>query len=240
MKIILSGYGKMGHVLEELLTAQGHEIVGVVHPGLFASACDVPGEADLIVDFSYPGNLENTLARAVETGCAVVLGTTGLKDVDVEKIRAASKHAPIVFSSNYSLGVALMKKVCAMLAETLMPDFDCEIAETHHNQKADAPSGTAKTLLQAIDPDGEYEHVFGREGITGARGKEIGVHALRGGNIAGIHSVSFFGEDEVIEIKHTAISRKIFAAGAVKAANWVAGRAPGLYNMDDVIQASEE
>ena len=107
--------------------------------------------------------------------------------------------------------------------------------ETHHNQKVDAPSGTAKMLLKAVDPDDSFDHVYGREGVPGARGHEIGIHALRGGTVAGEHSVFFFGVDETLEFKHTAASRRIFAAGAMRAARFVVGQPAGLYNMDDVL-----
>ena len=125
-----------------------------------------------------------------------------------------------------------------MVAPALKDSFDIEIVETHHNQKADAPSGTAKMLLKAADPDNEFEHVYGREGITGKRGREIGIHAVRGGTVAGEHSVFFFGEDETLELRHSAASRRIFAAGAVRAAYFVSGRSAGLYDIDDVIDAN--
>ena len=122
-----------------------------------------------------------------------------------------------------------------MVAPALKDSFDIEITETHHNQKVDAPSGTAKMLLKAVDPDDSFDHVYGREGITGARGREIGIHALRGGTVAGEHSVFFFGQDETLEFRHSAASRRIFAAGAIRAARFVADKPAGLYNMDDVL-----
>lgn len=237
MKIILVGYGRMGQMIESTLLREGrHEIIGVVHPGMFASPFDVPGKADALIDFSYPGNLDQTLAYGRETGCALVIGTTGLSKAQIDSIEEASSHAPIVFSSNYSLGVAALKKAVSLLSEMLMNSgFDAEIVETHHNQKADAPSGTAKTLLSLLDPQNEYEHVYGRSGQVGARKKEIGIHAVRGGTMAGEHSVFFFGEDETIELKHSAASRQIFVTGAVQAMKFVVGRANGLYSMDDVL-----
>ncbi|MBQ6375193.1 MAG: 4-hydroxy-tetrahydrodipicolinate reductase [Clostridia bacterium] len=237
MNIILCGYGKMGVMLEGMaLQSDDMSILGVVHPGLYDSALDVPGKADIIIDFSYPGNLEAILERARLDGAAVLIGTTGLSEAQLQKLRDASSELRIMHSSNYSLGVAVMKRAAAMVASALGDGFDIEIVETHHNQKVDAPSGTAKMLLQAVDPDDSYAHVYGREGVTGARGREIGIHALRGGTVAGEHSVFFFGTDETLEIRHSATSRRIFAAGAMRAARFVIGQPAGLYCMDDVLR----
>lgn len=238
MKLILAGYGKMGMMIESLLRPRAEvEILGCVHPGLFESPWDVPGKPDVIIDFSYPGNLETILARAEDAGAAVVFGTTGYTEPQLVRIRQAAHNIAIVHSSNYSLGVAMMRRALEMVGPMLLKcGFDAEIIETHHNQKADAPSGTAKIFRDAIDPDCEYAQVYGREGIVGARGKEIGMHAVRGGTVAGEHSVCFFGEDEVLEFRHSAASRRIFAAGAVRAMDFACGRAPGLYGIDDVLE----
>ena len=237
MNIILCGYGKMGVMLEGMaLQSDDMSILGVVHPGLYDSALDVPGKADIIIDFSYPGNLEAILERARLDGAAVLIGTTGLSEAQLQKLRDASSELRIMHSSNYSLGVAVMKRAAARVASALGDGFDIEIVETHHNQKVDAPSGTAKMLLQAVDPDDSYAHVYGREGVTGARGREIGIHALRGGTVAGEHSVFFFGTDETLEIRHSATSRRIFAAGAMRAARFVIGQPAGLYCMDGVLR----
>lgn len=236
MNIILCGYGRMGLMIEQLvLQSEDMQIIGVVHPGLYDSALDVPGKADVIVDFSYPGNLETILERARRDGAAVVIGTTGYNEAQAALIKEASRELRIMWTSNYSVGVAILRKAVAMVAPALKDSFDIEIVETHHNQKVDAPSGTAKMLLKAVDPDDSFDHVYGREGVPGARGHEIGIHALRGGTVAGEHSVFFFGQDETLEFKHTAASRRIFAAGALRAARYVVGQGAGLYNMDDVL-----
>ena len=211
------------------------QIIGVVHPGLYDSALDVPGKVDVIVDFSYPGNLETILERARRDGAAVVIGTTGYNEAQAALIKEASRELRIMWTSNYSVGVAILRKAVAMVAPALKDSFDIEIVETHHNQKVDAPSGTARMLLKAVDPDDSFDHVYGREGVPGVRGHEIGIHALRGGTVAGEHSVFFFGQDETLEFKHTAASRRIFAAGALRAARYVVGQGAGLYNMDDVL-----
>lgn len=236
MNIILCGYGRMGAMLESLaLQSDDMNILGVVHPGLYNSAEEMPGTADVIIDFSYPGNLDGILARAARDNAAVVIGTTGYTEAQLEQIREASKELRVMHSSNYSVGVAVLKRAAAMVASALGGSFDIEIVETHHNQKVDAPSGTAKMLLKAVDPDDSYDHVYGREGVPGARGHEIGIHALRGGTVAGDHSVFFFGPDETLELKHSAASRRIFALGAMRAARYVLTQPAGLYNMDNVL-----
>ena len=235
MQVILCGYGKMGHILEEMLVSRGDTLAGVVHPGLFASAADIPDHADAIVDFSYPGNLDGTLQRAMQTGCACVIGTTGLSEAQKQQIASAARFAPIVYSANYSIGVAVLCHAVRLAAQSLPQDFDCEITETHHRQKVDAPSGTAKMLLSAVDPDDMLPRVYGRQGIVGARGREIGVHSIRGGTVAGEHVVSFFGNDEILELRHSAGSRRIFAAGAVKALDFAVAQKNGLYSIDDVL-----
>ncbi|MGX8706104.1 MAG: 4-hydroxy-tetrahydrodipicolinate reductase [bacterium] len=237
MNIILCGYGRMGLMIEQLvLESEDMQIIGVVHPGLYENALDVPGVADVIIDFSYPGNLNGILARAKRDNAAVVIGTTGYTEEQLATLREASKELRVMHSSNFSVGVAILRKAVAMVAPALKDSFDIEITETHHNQKVDAPSGTAKMLLKAVDPDDSFDHIYGREGITGARGREIGIHALRGGTVAGEHSVFFFGQDETLEFRHSAASRRIFAAGAVRAARFVANQPAGLYNMDDVLK----
>lgn len=236
MNIILCGYGKMGMMIEQIIAQRANmEIIGIVHPGRYESALDVPGKADVIIDFSYPGNLNSVLARAERDGAAVVIGSTGFSDEQLEKIRIAAETLRVVHSANYSLGVAILRRAVRAVAPALMGSFDVEIVETHHNQKIDAPSGTAKMLLKTLDPNDAYDHVYGREGVTGARGHEIGIHALRGGTVAGEHSVFFFGEDETLELRHSASSRRIFANGAVRAAGFIVNQENGLYDIDDVL-----
>ncbi len=237
MNVILSGYGRMGHMIEEELKRQeAGRVIGAVDPEAYASPFEISGQADVLIDFSYPGNQETLLRYARERACPLVIGTTGLDEAQTAAIRETAKQVPIVFSSNFSLGVAALKRAVSLLAGMLLESgFDAEIVETHHRMKADAPSGTAHTLLSLLDPDGRYSHVFGRSGRPGPRGREIGVHAVRGGTEAGEHSVFFLGEDETIELKHSAASRRIVAAGAIRAAKFAVGREAGLYSMDDVL-----
>ena len=235
MKAAIVGYGRMGKMIEEILVQSGSCVVGKVDFGYYQSLSDIPDPFDAVIDFSHPDNLENTLAFSGKTGIPCVIGTTNLTEDQKTRMKECAKRAPILYSANYSLGVAVIKKAAKMLHDALGMDFDVEIIETHHNKKADAPSGTAKAIADAIDPDNEIARVYGREGAPGARGKEIGIHAVRGGTVAGEHKVMFFGEDETLEIRHEAISRKIFAKGACRAAEWLIGKENGLYTMENVL-----
>ena len=235
MNIALIGNGKMGRMIESLCEKDDAlHVAGFVGPNDHASLNEIE-DVDVAVDFSYPGNLDDLLACALARRMPLVIGTTGLSAEQGEAIRRASKEIPIVWANNYSTGVTVLCRLARMAAQTLGDEFDIEIVETHHNQKADAPSGTAKALLACVDPTHDYDVVYGREGQPGKRGHEIGVHALRGGTVAGEHSVHFFGQMEEIELRHRADSREIFARGALKAAAFVIKAEPGLYDMEDVL-----
>lgn len=194
----------------------------------------------VLIDFTSPAASMKALSLAVKNQAAHVLCTTGLNDSEKAQVREASERIPILMAPNMSVGVTLMFKVAEMVAKTLGPDFDVEIVEAHHNQKKDAPSGTALGFAEAI-ARGHAVNLkekanYGREGLTGARPKgEIGIHAVRGGDIVGDHVVLYAGDGERIELKHMAHSRMTFAQGAVRAALWLQGRKAGLYNMNDVL-----
>lgn len=234
MQVALVGYGVMNKLVEEELKKKGHTISGVVALDMLSNLDEIDKPFDLIVDFSSPACLDMTLNYAINNKKALVLATTGYTDEQKKRIFEASKIIPIVYTANFSLGVTVLKKVVSDVAKILKDDFDMEIVEKHHNRKVDAPSGTALALLESIDPNNEFEHTFGRSGYS-KRGHEIGVQAVRGGNICGEHSVIFAGEDEVLEFKHEAFSRKIFAKGAVKAAEFVLGKEPKVYTMEDIL-----
>lgn len=233
MKLAIIGNGRMGKMIENVC-GEDFEVAGFVGPGDHTHPDEI-ADAQVMIDFSYPGNLEAVLSSAVRQKLPLVIGTTGLSAEQGDAIRAASDMIPIVWANNFSTGVTVLVRLARMAAEALGEDFDIEITETHHNQKEDAPSGTAKMLLSAVDPHGEYAVVNGREGRPGKRGREIGMHALRGGTVAGEHSVHFFGHMEEIELRHRADSREIFARGALRAAKFAAGAKPGLYDMEDVL-----
>ena len=230
MHIALMGHGKMGRALEALLSQEEND-----HCAGFYTAFGPPeGRIDVLVDFSHPGNLERVLGAAAAQKLPLVIGTTGYDIAQKQAIREAAQNLPIVQAENFSIGMAVLRRLAAEAAQILDGAFDIEIVEMHHGQKADTPSGTARALLERIDPEGRYKIVCGRDS-EGPRGQEIGVHAVRGGTAAGVHSVLFFGQQEELELRHRADSREIFARGALKAAAFVLHAPPGLYSMEDVL-----
>ena len=235
MNIAVVGHGQMGRMLESVCAQRKDvRVLGFVGRSGCASLDELE-EIDAAMDFSYPGNLEGLLESAVRRRIPLVIGTTGFNREQGGAIRAAGRKIPIVWADNYSVGMTVFCRMARLAVQALGADYDMEIVETHHNQKADAPSGTAKMILRNIDPDNAYAHIDGREGRPGARGREIGIHAVRGGTNAGTHSLLFFGQMEELELRHRADSREIFARGALKAAEFAQTAKPGLYDMEDVL-----
>lgn len=205
---------------------------------VFATINEVLVPADVIVDFSNPALLDSILDYVKEKNIPAVLATTGYSAEATAKIKKAAELSPIFFTFNMSLGVNLLVSLSKKAAEVLGDNFDVEIVEKHHNQKLDAPSGTAVMLANAINEvyGNEMTYEFDRHSKREKRPqKQIGIHSIRGGNIVGEHDVIFAGHDEVITLSHHASSREVFALGAVKAALFMKGKAPGLYDMNDVI-----
>jgi 4-hydroxy-tetrahydrodipicolinate reductase len=195
---------------------------------------------DACIDFSHHSALEAVLAAAVALKKPLVIGTTGISDAGVEKIRAASQEIPIVYSGNYSTGVNTLLWLTRKAAEILGPSFDLEVIEMHHRMKKDAPSGTAKMLAETLAEVRELQYNddvrHGRVGDVGARtDAEIGMHAVRGGDVVGDHTVIFATPGERVELTHKASSREIFARGALRACLWVSTKPAGLYDMRDVL-----
>ena len=248
-RIIMHGAnGRMGKVITDLVTGDPNaEIVAGVDiaPGdapypIYTSLSDVKEEADVIVDFSSSKIVDQMLETAVEKNLPVVLCTTGLSEDQLANVRKKSQQIPILKSGNMSLGIntltGLLKTATKVFGDA---GFDVEIVERHHNQKLDAPSGTAIMLADAINEaaGGKYEYIYDRSQRREKRDKkELGISAVRGGTIPGTHEIIFAGPDEVIELRHIAYSRSIFGNGAISAAKYLAGREPGLYDMNDVIQ----
>ena len=233
--IVIGGAGRMGRLVREELLARGFEVLGSYDVDNIDELDGLAPAADVAVDFSAPAALPHTLAYARRAGAAVVCGTTGLSEDQLDELRTLGEKNRVIWASNYSLGVAALRRATALVARTLA-GWDVEIVETHHNQKADAPSGTAKALVAAVDPTGERPVVGGREGMVGARVPgEIGVHAVRGGTVAGTHEVHFFGTDEEVCLTHRATSRQIFVTGAVAAAARLLTREPGFYDFDTLM-----
>ena len=199
------------------------------------------GAADAIIDFSNAATFDAVRAYVQRTGTALVSGTTGYSEEQLAKLRELGGIAPVLHSGNYSIGVAALRHLTAQATREL-PGFDVEITECHHNQKVDAPSGTAKMLLDTVvetekeEGRGAYHPVYGREGMVGARDpREIGVHSLRGGTVAGVHTVSFFGADEEVTLTHRATSRQIFVNGALAATRKLVGKPAGFYTFDEIM-----
>lgn len=194
---------------------------------------------DCIIDFSHPAVLDELLDYAQSKNIPAVICTTGLSKDQISKIEFCSRSIPIFFSANMSIGVNLIIDLVCKASKILDNSFDIEIIEKHHNQKIDAPSGTALAIADAISETVSYnpQYTYDRHSVRKKRDKsEIGIHAVRGGNIVGEHSVIFAGTDEVIEIKHSATSKEVFAVGAVRAALFMKNRKPGLYSMSDLIK----
>ena len=235
MKILLIGHGRMGRLVEQTALSAGDQIGGVIDVGNLADLGTIGRVADVAIDFSAPAALPAVADYVRATGTPLLSGVTGLEAGQLAVFDELGRHAPVIHSANYSLGVAVFRRALAEVAGVLS-DFDVEIVETHHNQKADAPSGTARLLLEAVDPARTALPVYGRQGVTGKRDRrEIGVHALRGGTEAGTHTVSFFGPDEVFEITHRASSRQIFVNGALHAARELVTLPKGRYELRDIL-----
>lgn len=249
IRVIMHGCnGKMGQVITGLMAKDEEaQIVAGIDPfddghnayPVFSSFHDCIVKADVIIDFAAAKAVDGLLEYSVKNNVPVVLCTTGLSEEQIAKVHEASKKVAILKSANMSLGINTLFKLLRQATEILAPaGFDMEIVEKHHNQKLDAPSGTALALAdsmkQALD-DGYY-YKFDRSQERKKRdGKEIGISAVRGGTIVGEHEVFFCGEDEVIEFKHTAYSKSIFAKGAIEAAKFLAGKPAGMYDMSHVI-----
>ncbi len=248
LKIILSGcQGHMGRVITKLVEDQSDAVI-VAGVDLQANAnapypvynnfTDIKETADVIIDFSHPSVLENLLEYSQEKQIPAVIATTGLSCCQVEEIKKASQKVALFFSGNMSLGINLLAALVKKAAQILGDRADIEIVEAHHNQKIDAPSGTANMLLDAAIEglDKEMVPVYDRHSRRQKRDKnEIGMHSIRGGTIVGEHQVIFAGKDEVVTLSHSAHSKEVFAVGAVKAAIFLANKPPRLYDMTDVV-----
>jgi len=236
VKILLIGRGKMGRLIAETAKAAGDEVVAAFGKSDLEQLARLGRVADVVIDFSRPETLPEVCSYIRRTGTPLLSGTTGYTAAEKAQLEALGSAAPVLWSANYSLGIAVFVRALQAVSDVLKPDFDIEITETHHNQKADAPSGTAKLLLEAIDPQHALTPVYGREGNCGKRDKkEIGMHALRGGTVAGTHTVHFFGPDEEFEITHRAASRQIFVNGALHMARLLPGRANGVYDLQKIL-----
>lgn len=247
IRIILSGCnGKMGQVItriakqnQDIKIVAGIDINDSIENDypVFNEAIKCNIEADVIIDFSNPAALEGLLKLVATRKLPLVMATTGLSENQKKQLKEVSSIIPVFQSANMSLGINLLIDLVKKVAKTLENYFDIEIIEKHHNQKIDAPSGTALALADAINDTlkQKHEYIYDRHARRMKRSKtEIGIHAVRGGTIVGEHSVIFAGSDEIIELKHTAMSKDIFAVGAIKAALFLYNKKAGLYSMNDL------
>src|SRR5689334_18215981 len=240
LKLLINGSrGRMGQTLIACAKDDPNlEIAGEIDAGDdFAGAVPL---CDAIIDFSHHNTIELVLARCVEFKKTLIIGTTGHTDAQAACIRHAAGQVPIVFAPNYSIGVNTLFWLTRRAAEILGPSFDLEVVEMHHRLKKDAPSGTAKRLAEILAEVRQLQYNkdvrHGRQGIVGERtDAEIGMHAVRGGDVVGDHTVIFATNGERVELTHKASSRDTFANGALRAAQWVVRQRPGLYDMQDVL-----
>lgn len=197
--------------------------------------------SDVVIDFSHADAIAGICRAVAKNHQPLVIGTTGHSDEQHSAIQKCAKTVPIVHASNFSVGVNALFWLTGKAAELLGDDFDLEIVEMHHRMKKDAPSGTARTLAEILNKTRSVRPRHGREGNVGARDRsELGIHAVRGGDVVGDHTVIFAGTGERLELTHRASSRDTFAKGALRAAQWVAKKSPGLYSMQDVLGLAAE
>ena len=241
IKIAINGSkGKMGQALTEAINSSSQSDFGAgFDKG--DNLIDSLKNFEVLIDFSRPEASLNALAVCKDAGKAMVIGTTGFTDSELELIGQASKEIPIVFAPNMSVGVNLTLKILETSAKVIGPDSSIEIIEAHHRYKVDSPSGTAlkmgEVIANALGRDLSECAVYGREGIEEPRDMNtIGFSSIRGGDVVGEHTVAFFMDGERVEITHKASSRMIYANGAVRAANWLSDKSSGLYSMQDVLE----
>ena len=244
MKIIINGAGgRMGQEICRLANEgyRGSSLAATVDKmggeGMLSSVNDFNGDADVIIDFSHHTAAPEVAEYAAKRGIALVMATTGHTDEELEAINEAAKTVPVFMSANMSLGVALLAELAKKTAE-VFPDADIEIIEKHHNRKLDAPSGTALMIARAIETVRKgCNFVYGRCGQQKREKGEIGIHAIRGGNIVGEHEVIVCTDTQIITLKHEAQSRSLFAEGAMAAAAFICGKSAGFYDMNDIAKS---
>lgn len=245
---ICGACGKMGRVIYDIISARNdcRVVSGVDKVGesygdfpVYDKISKLESKPDVIIDFSHPSLLDDLLEYCLTNGVAAVIATTGYSQEQISKIHKAAESIPIFFTFNMSLGINLLADLAKRAVKVLGNQFDIEIVEKHHNQKIDAPSGTAIMLGEAINAEAgnKYNYVYDRHSVRAKRTKnEIGMHAIRGGTIVGEHEIIFAGRDEVITLKHEAHSKSVFAVGSVNAAMFLKGKPAGLYAMSDLLK----
>ena len=244
--VIVGACGHMGRVIADIINGREDCTVlagidkvggGAAFP-IYPDLNELAEKPDVIIDFSHPSALDDLLGYCLTNGVPVVIATTGYSKEQVEQIHKAAEQIPVFFTFNMSLGINLMAELAKKAVAVLGGQFDIEIVEKHHNQKLDAPSGTAIMLADAINNelDKPYTYVYDRHSVRAKRSKtEIGMHSIRGGTIVGEHEIIFAGRDEVVTLKHEAHSKSVFAVGAVNAGVFLCGKPAGLYDMESLL-----
>ena len=204
---------------------------------VYAELADIKEDVDVVIDFSHFSVTDEITDWCIANNKPLVSAVTGVSEESETKLLAAADRISVFRSANFSYGVNVMRRIVALAAKLLWEDFDIEVIEAHHNKKADAPSGTAKMLLDEIQAnvETEYDMVYGRSGQCKRKESEIGVHSIRGGAIAGEHEVMYISDDEIITVHHSAMSKRVFAAGAIKAAKFIADKHEGFYSMENML-----
>lgn len=245
--LIVGACGHMGRVIADCVsTRENCKVVAGVDPmgekysdfPVYKSFDEVAEKPDVIIDFSHPSALQGILDYSVKNNVPIVIATTGMDENHIEMINEASKKVPVFFTYNMSLGINLLAELAKKATAVLANDFDIEIVEAHHNQKLDAPSGTAIMLADAINEElnNEYEYEYDRHSKREKRPKkQIGMHAIRGGTIVGEHEIIFAGRDEIIKLSHSARSKEVFAVGSINAAIFMKNQDKGIYTMSDLL-----
>lgn len=243
--VVIGATGRTGSEIVAEASGRGHDVVGVatasdtvddvrVYPD--EKLPDLIDDADAVIDFTVPEATREHVEAVAAAGVPYVVGTTGFEEAGLDVLREASDSTAVLKASNFARGVQALLQVVEAGVEAL-PEYDVELTETHHNGKRDAPSGTANTVLDVVDEarETELDRTHGREGDHPREDSEVGVHVRRAGNVRGEHELLLAGNDEVLTLSHRAESRRVFAAGAVDAAEWLAGKEPGWYEFGDVL-----
>lgn len=236
MKIIFIGQGRMGRFAPSAVEETGDEIAAVYTRKNIDTLNHTGKIADAVIDFSSPAALPFIADYVRRTKTPLVSGTTQYTPEEQALLFSTSEYVPMLWSANFSIGIAVFRKALQTISDSLKPNFDIELTESLYRQKSYAPSDTSQMLLEAIDPGAQYARVYGREGTGLKRApKEIGVHSLRGGNTASIYSTHFFGVDEEFEMIHRAASPRIFVLGAIHMAHRIAQKPKGVYTVDELL-----
>lgn len=236
MKLLFIGQGRMGKFSQSAAEETGDEIIEIFTRKNIEKLKEIGKVADAVIDFSSPSALPYIVDYVCRTKTPLVSGTTQYTKEEMELLYSTSNMVPMLWSANFSIGIAVFCKTLRTISDSLKPNFEIELTEALYRQKTYAPSDTSQMLLNAIDPDGKYARVYGREGTGLQRSqKEIGVHSLRGGNVASIYTTHFFGIDEEFEITHRAATPRIFVLGAINMAHRIIEKPKGIYTIDEIL-----